>query len=134
MSGATHGRRSEMTIRKCDLNEGSILRDEVYGEQVKVVGLYVGKVYLRYPHQEKKHTYRHECGASLLGMDELKEHAENCDEGNPEWWDTTDPDRLTEMSENGECPYEQIEIEGMHIEACDYDWPLDGHRFTVVEK
>ncbi len=134
MSKTVSRNRSERTLRKTDLNEGSILRDEVYDEKVEVVGLYVGKVYLRYPHQEKKHVYRHACGRDLIGFDELKEHAAECDDGNPDWWDATDPDALSEMSENDECPYERIDRPDMHIEACGYSWPLDGHRFTLVEE
>lgn len=134
MSTHTTRNRSQATLRKTDLSEGTILRDEVYDERVEVVGLYVGQVYLRYPHQEAKVLYRHECGSDCLGYAELESHAAECDEGNPDWWETTDPGRLTEMEENDEVPFERLEKpDGMHVEACSYDWPLDGHRFTILE-
>lgn len=122
---------AEQPLRKTDVSEGDTLYDRVYDIEVAVVGVHVGAVYLRYPHQEKKHTYEHACGAGLLGYDNLREHAEECDEANDEFWNSTDPGRLTEISENGEVDYEKVEVEGRHIEAFSYQWPLDGNRFEV---
>lgn len=133
MSATPHARRAQKSIRKDDISEGAVLRDKVYGETVKVVGVYVGQVYLRYPHHAAKTMYEHECGTACLGREELEDHAADCDEGNPEWWETSDPERMTEMIESGDCPYEVIERPNLHVESVSYDWPLDGHRFTIVE-
>lgn len=126
--------RGERKLQKEDLSEGAVLQDKVHGEEVEVVGLYVGQVYLRYPHHEHKQEYRHDCGAVLLGREELKEHCEECDDGNDEWWELSkDPvannKRMREIEENGNVPYDRIDREGVHVESVSYDWPLDGHRF-----
>ena len=48
-----HTERYQENIISGQIWEGDRLYDHVYDEEVDVVGVYVGKVYLRYPHQEE---------------------------------------------------------------------------------
>lgn len=119
--------RSQSELRSQDLEEGMVLRDCVYDERVVVAGVYVGSVYLRWPHQENKTYYEcTACGETMFSN--LEAHAENCDE--------FDYDEYMSKVYAGDTDtiVTPVNLEGAHIESHSYSWPLDGHRFTVENK
>ena len=128
--------RGQKRITSLD-NDTEWLYDSLYDEHVEVVEVCVGCVYLRYPHQDKLTRYQCECGHVYAGLDEIEEHASECSDTNAdEWFELVqgDPQKAAKRAEAGKSGFEEYEDDSnWHMESYSYQWPLDGHRFSVSD-
>lgn len=122
-------RRGQKRITDLD-RDTEWLYDRLYDEYVEVVEINVGNVYLRYPHQSAKNFWECACGSVVMGMDELEDHAHECDDADEEWF--TLAIEAPHEAADREDWFEEYDHPG-NIESYAYQWPLDGHRFSVSE-